>query len=60
MAALTEISSSVLEHLVCPRCATAIFFVQILHDRLGDNQRMYECPRCHYEIEVTQEAPMEE
>jgi hypothetical protein len=50
MATLTVISATVIACPTCPRCGTRMEHVRILPDRPAPDQRIYESPRCEYEV----------
>jgi hypothetical protein len=50
MAANVGYSPSVIACPSCPKCGTQMTLVHIFPDRLGHDQRIYECPRCEHEV----------
>jgi uncharacterized protein (UPF0212 family) len=50
MAANIGYSPSVIACPSCPKCGTRMVLVHIFPDRLGPDQRTYECPRCEHEV----------
>jgi hypothetical protein len=51
MAAATAILPEVIACPACPKCgARAMSLVAIFPDKPGHDRRIYECPRCQYEV----------
>ena len=50
MAANVGYSPRVIACPSCPKCGTRMVLVHIFPDRLGRDQRTYECPRCEHEV----------
>ena len=50
MATPTLIPPTVIACPACPRCGTRMALVRNFPDKPAPDQRIYECPRCEFEV----------